>query len=649
MIRWIGYGLVLATLGLSGCGGGGSSGGGEPSPRPSTPDASNAVPVAHAGKTQNVKVGATVTLDGSGSHDEDGDALTYRWSLSLPKGSSAVLADGDAVKPRFHADREGEYRAELVVNDGLADSTPATVLVTAAVGNSAPVADAGTDQAVKTGSPVTLDGSASTDADDDLLSYQWTLAERPQGSAASLAGAMTVRPVFTPDVDGQYQLSLVVSDGEATSLADQLTVTASTPNSVPTADAGTARNVTAGDTVTLDGSGSRDADGDLITYQWRFVSKPTGSGATLSGASTVSPTFTADAQGDYVIALIVNDGQADSESVNVTVSAAEARVPPIAEISDKDYNTVVGAYIGTSGRGYDANGNPVGGYQWRFVSVPEGSQAELIVNPNFSNSVRFVPDLPGAYVIELVVGQGDLKSEPVRITITALANHINTPPVADAGQDQAVNIGDIVRLDGGNSSDADGDALGYDWSLRSRPADSSAELVDPALAMPSLTPDQAGDYVVQLVVNDGQNGSEADTVTITAVAPLEDGLQLEAYLLDEWRTRDMPYVSNGGVSQSTSCSGACPTAIELETYRLTAIGGNYTLQDVRTAVLGSTGTELAPSINGLQNGQIIPKDGVVEFTLNVERVRVTRIEVQFSFQVAETSQRFEVNRVLTLN
>ena len=110
-----------------------------------------------------------------------------------------------------------------------------------------------------------------------------------------------------------------------------------------------------------------------------------------------------------------------------------------------------------------------------------------------------------------------------------------------------------------------------------------------------------------------------------------------------------PELSNGEVSQSTSCSGACPTAIELETYRLTAIGGNYTLQDVRTAVLGSTGTELAPSINGLQNGQIIPKDGVVEFTLNVKRVRVTRIEVQFSFQVAETGQRFEVNRVLTLN
>tara|TARA_B100000614_G_scaffold229792_1_gene222464 strand:+ start:13742 stop:15559 length:1818 start_codon:yes stop_codon:yes gene_type:complete len=605
--------------------------------------------VAHAGKTQNVKVGATVTLDGSGSHDEDGDAITYRWSLSRPKGSSAVLTDGDAVKPRFHADREGEYRAELVVNDGTADSTPATVVVTAAVGNSAPVADAGADQAVKTGSPVTLDGSASTDADDDLLSYQWTLAERPQGSAASLAGAMTVRPVFTPDVDGQYQLSLVVSDGEATSLADQLTVTASTPNSVPTADAGTARNVTAGDTVTLDGSGSRDADGDLITYQWRFVSKPTGSGATLSGASTVSPSFTADAQGDYVIALIVNDGQADSESVNVTVSAAEARVPPIAEISDEDYNTEVGAYIGTSGQGYDANGNAVGGYQWRFVSVPEGSQAELIVNPNFSNRVRFVPDVSGAYVIELVVGQGDLKSEPARITITALDNHINTPPVADAGQDQVVNIGEVVRFDGGNSSDADGDAVSYDWSLRSRPSGSGAELVDPALATPSLTPDQAGDYVVQLVVNDGQNDSEADTVTITAVAPLEDGLQLEAYLLDEWRPRDMPYVSNGEVSRSVTCLGSCPTAIELEAYRLTAIGGDYTLRDLRTTVLGSTGTELAPSIDGLHTGQVIPKDGVVEFTLNVERVRVTRVEVQFSFQVAETGRQFEVNRVLTLN
>ena len=111
----------------------------------------------------------------------------------------------------------------------------------------------------------------------------------------------------------------------------------------------------------------------------------------------------------------------------------------------------------------------------------------------------------------------------------------------------------------------------------------------------------------------------------------------------------MPYVSNGEVSRSVTCLGSCPTAIELEAYRLTAIGGDYTLRDLRTTVLGSTGTELAPSIDGLHTGQVIPKDGVVEFTLNVERVRVTRVEVQFSFQVAETGRQFEVNRVLTLN
>lgn len=650
MIRRIGFGLIGACLVISGCGGGGgSSGGGETSSTPSNPGATNTVPVADPGKPQNVKVGGTVTLDGSESRDEDGDSLTYAWSLARPDGSNAALTDNGAAKPRFVTDREGEYQAELVVNDGKADSEPVAVVVTASAGNSAPVADAGADQSVKTGSLVTLDGSASTDADGDLLTYQWAFSEQPQGGAASLAGADTVRPKFTPDVDGQYRLTLMASDGEATGLADQVTVTAATPNSVPVADAGSPQSVTVGDTVTLNGSESQDADDNLITYQWRFVSKPAGSNTTLSGDTTVSPTFTADTKGDYVIGLVVNDGQADSESVNVTVSAAEARIPPTAEISDEDYNTVVGAYIGTSGRGYDANGDSVGGYEWRFVSVPEGSEAELIVNPNFSNSVRFEPDVPGAYVIELVVGYGDLKSEPARITITAVSHNTNKPPIADAGQDQAVNMGDLVQLDGGNSSDPDGDAISYDWSLRSRPAGSGAELVDLTLATPSLTLDQAGEYIVQLIVNDGQRDSEADTVKITAVAPLEDGLQLASYFSEEWRSQDMPYVSNGEVSRSTTCSGACPTAIALERYRVTAIGGDYTLDNVQASVVGSASTDLAPRIDGLYTGQVIPKNGVFEFTLEVERVQATRVDVQFSFEVVETGKRFEVNRTLTLN
>jgi len=91
----------------------------------------NTPPVANAGSNQNVLTGATVTLDGSGSHDADGDTLSYLWTMtSKPSGSSAALSDPTAKKPSFTADKNGDYIIRLVVNDGSADSAPDTVKVT---------------------------------------------------------------------------------------------------------------------------------------------------------------------------------------------------------------------------------------------------------------------------------------------------------------------------------------------------------------------------------------------------------------------------------------------------------------------------------------------------------------------------------------
>lgn len=97
-----------------------------------------------------------------------------------------------------------------------------------------------------------------------------------------------------------------------------------TENTAPAVNAGPDQNVSTGALVILDGSGSTDADGDLLTYSWSFSSTPGGSSATLSDPSIANPSFTTDVDGTYVISLVVNDGTVDSAADTVTITATLA-------------------------------------------------------------------------------------------------------------------------------------------------------------------------------------------------------------------------------------------------------------------------------------------------------------------------------------
>lgn len=104
-------------------------------------------------------------------------------------------------------------------------------------------------------------------------------------------------------------------------------------NTPPTADAGEDQSVYANDNVQLDGSGTSDleTESELLDYSWVFVSVPTGSNATLSGASSQTPTFVADIVGEYVIELTVTDQGCLSDSDQVIINTTKIRlchVPP---------------------------------------------------------------------------------------------------------------------------------------------------------------------------------------------------------------------------------------------------------------------------------------------------------------------------------
>lgn len=411
--------VVLVITLLTACGGGGGGGGGTSS-TPEIVDGNN-VPVANAGTAQNISTGATVTLDGSASSDADGDTLTYSWSVvSVAVGSSANLSSTDVVNPSFVADVDGEYVFELVVNDGTIDSDADTVTITASTGNSAPVANAGVDQNVATGATVTLNGSASSDTDGDALTYDWFFVEAPVGSSAALSSTSVVNPTFTADVDGTYELSLVVNDGTVDSTEDTVIITAATANSAPVANAGTNQNVATGSTVTLNGSASSDADGDLLTYSWSFTSVPTGSSATLSSTTAASPTFTADVDGSYVVSLTVNDGTVNSTADTVTVVAETANSTPVAN-AGIDQTIMTGSQVALDGSGSSDADIDALTYLWSFVSVPPGSTAELSDDTNIQPS--FTADLDGSYVLQLIVNDGTEDSVGNTVTINATSNY----------------------------------------------------------------------------------------------------------------------------------------------------------------------------------------------------------------------------------
>ena len=278
----------------------------------------NTPPVANAGPNQVRPVGSLVQLDGSASTDVDGDPLTYQWSLiGPPPGSTAVLSSTTAVKPTFTADVAGTYVAQLIVNDGKVSSLPVTVQITTNP-PLAPTAIAGPNQTVGHRTTVHLSGNG-TDPQNLPLTFQWSLTAKPPLSTAVLSSTTIQNPTFVADLPGNYVAQLIVNDGVQSSLPSMVTIT--TTNTAPVSNPGLNQFVPAPSAVSLDGSGSTDADNDSLTYNWSFSSRPPGSNATLSSSIAVAPTFFADVTGTYVVQLIVNDGFADSTPVTVTVTA----------------------------------------------------------------------------------------------------------------------------------------------------------------------------------------------------------------------------------------------------------------------------------------------------------------------------------------
>ncbi len=278
----------------------------------------------------------------------------------------------------------------------------------------------------------------------------------------------------------------------------------------PVASAGPNQTSSVGATVALNASRSSNPSGiGTLSYSWALTAVPAGSQAALRSATGMTTSFAPDLSGDYVATVTVTNG-AGSDSASVTISV-NGNTAPVAN-AGPDQTVKAGSTVFLDGsKSSDVDGNPLTS-SWSFVQVPSGSQAVL----NGANTVSptFIADVAGSYIVQLVVNDGQVNSAPDMVTITVTPG--NSAPTANAGASQNVSAGATVQLDGSKSTDVDGDALTYKWSLITVPAGSKAVLSSPVIVNPVFTADLAGIYVAQLIVNDGKIDSQPATVNITA-------------------------------------------------------------------------------------------------------------------------------------
>ena len=115
-------------------------------------------------------------------------------------------------------------------------------------------------------------------------------------------------------------------------------------------------------TVSFDGSGSSDPNGDPLTYAWDLD----GDGA-YDDSTAAKPTWTYTAGGIYTAGLRVSDGQGGTHTTSQTISVGAPR--PTISTPAASLRWSVGTAISFSGSAVDAGGQPIPASRltWRLI------------------------------------------------------------------------------------------------------------------------------------------------------------------------------------------------------------------------------------------------------------------------------------------
>jgi hypothetical protein len=294
------------------------------------------------------------------------------------------------------------------------------------------------------------------------------------------------------------------------------TAPAPVQNAIPVAKAGNDVNITLPlSTITLSNAGSYDGDGTITSFRWSQVSGPsTAILATPTVGSTVASTLLA---GTYVFRLTVTDnsGATAYDDIAVTVTAPlTPGQPPVADAGN-DQALPVGQATVLHGETSSSPTGTIVKYAWTKVSGP--AAYEMLTPAANATWVRNMT--AGVYVFRLTVtdNYGTTAYDDVTLTVGSSTPTAppptSTTPVANAGKDESLPVGQATVLHGEQST-APGSAIrSYQWTKYSGPA--AYEMLTPTSSATWLRNMVAGVYVFRLTITDNNGATSYDDVTIT--------------------------------------------------------------------------------------------------------------------------------------
>lgn len=441
----------------------------------------------------------TVTLKNYTSSVPSGAIRTSTWEL--PGGRTV---QGDTAKISFN--KSGEYEVKLTLEDAYrqTDETTTNVFVL----NRPPQPDfTWSPDPPESLNPVQFDASASEDLDGSISSYSWDFGDGNTGSGETTE--------HTYQLSGKYDVQLVVTDDEGR--ADTLVKQLSTTNSPPTARfTASPDSATTTDEVTLDARNSSDADGDIVSYDWKL-----GDGTTATGDS-IGHTYAENKV--YDVELVVEDNQGDRDTLVDQVSIGNTLPDPDFTWSPESPLTDTTVVFNGS-LSSDPDGT-VEGYSWEFGDGGTGSGVQA--SHSYSDD--------GTYSVVLTVTDND--GGPENITYNIDVQNRAPQALFDFTPSEPTTS-DTVQFDAGGSSDPDGNIDSYQWTFGDGNNGTGVS--------PEHSYSDDGEYVVNLTItdDDGDSHGYSDTVRVKNVAPSADytvapnpGQTLEAISFDASNSED---------------------------------------------------------------------------------------------------------------